>query len=212
MNHILHIECSPRGAASFSSQVARHAVQALLREHPNARVIERSLGDEPPPHMSLGFIGAAFTEPHARTEAQRGLLAYSEALIAELDAADVVVIGTPMHNYTAPSSLKAWIDYVVRVGRTFNVTPQGKVGLLGDRPVLVAIASGGFFSEGERVRQPDYLTGYLRAVFATIGIRNVEFVTVEGMGRDREREAAMLERARHWIDANVGRLARTQAA
>ena len=86
-----------------------------------------------------------------------------------------------MHNLTVPSSLKAWIDHVVRARRTFNVTAAGKVGLLRDRPVLVAVASGGRFS-GERARQPDFLTPYLKAVLAMIGLNDLTFFSIQATG------------------------------
>ena len=103
----------------------------------------------------------------------------SEELIQELESSDVVVIATPMHNFTVPSALKAWIDHIVRVRRTFNVTREGKVGTLRDRPVFVAVSSGGRYS-GERARQPDFLTPYLRAVLGVIGLHDLTFFAIEG--------------------------------
>ena len=88
-----------------------------------------------------------------------------------------------MHNFTVPSALKLWIDHIVRVRRTFNVTKEGKVGTLRDRPVFVAVSSGGRFS-GERARQPDFLTPYLKAILGTIGLHNLIFFSVEGTGLD----------------------------
>jgi FMN-dependent NADH-azoreductase len=108
-------------------------------------------------------------------------MATSEALVRELEAADIVVIGTPMHNMAVPAALKAWIDHVVRARRTFDVTPAGKVGLLRDRPVFVAVASGGKFS-GERARQLDFLTPYLQAVLGMIGLHDLTFFSVQGTG------------------------------
>jgi FMN-dependent NADH-azoreductase len=106
-------------------------------------------------------------------------MSQSEELIRELESADCVVIATPMHNFTVPSTLKAWIDHVVRVRRTFIATPDGYVGLLRDRPVFVAVSSGGRYS-GPRARQPDFLTPYLRACLGTIGLRDLIFFAVEG--------------------------------
>jgi FMN-dependent NADH-azoreductase len=112
-------------------------------------------------------------------------MAQSEALIRELESSDCVVIGTPMHNLTAPSTLKAWIDHVVRARRTFAMTAAGKVGALRDRPVFVAIASGGWFS-GEHARQPDFLTPYLRTILDMIGLTDLTFFSVEGTGSGLE--------------------------
>ena len=113
-----------------------------------------------------------FAQQSSADISQEGSIARSEELIAELESSDFVVIGTPMHNFTVPSALKAWIDHVVRVRRTFNVTKEGKVGRLRDRPVFVAVSSGGRFS-GERARQPDFLTPYLKAVLGTIGLHDL---------------------------------------
>ena len=103
----------------------------------------------------------------------------SEELIQELERSDYVVIGTPMHNFTVPSALKAWIDHVVRVRRTFNSTKEGYVGRLRDRPVFVAVSSGGRYS-GERARQPDFLTPYLRAILGIIGLHDLTVFAIEG--------------------------------
>ncbi|VVO35529.1 FMN-dependent NADH-azoreductase [Pseudomonas fluorescens] len=91
----------------------------------------------------------------------------------------MVVIGTPMHNFTVPAALKVWIDHIARVRRTFNVGAAGKTSLLSDRPVFVAVSSGGIFS-GERPRQPDFLTPYLKAVLGMIGLHDLAFFSVEG--------------------------------
>jgi FMN-dependent NADH-azoreductase len=118
----------------------------------------------------------------------------SETLINELERADAVVIATPMHNLTVPAVLKAWIDQIVRIHRTFSSTPRGKVGKLADRPVYIVIASGGWFSGPSPTgapAQPDFLTPYLRTIFSTIGIRDIHVMALEGVTRG----PAMLERA-----------------
>lgn len=112
-----------------------------------------------------------------------GSMARSEELIEELEGADIVVIATPMHNFTVPAALKLWIDHIVRVRRTFSVTPDGKVGMLRDRPVFIAVSSGGRFS-GERARQPDFLTPYLQAILGTVGLHDLTFFSVQGTGAD----------------------------
>jgi FMN-dependent NADH-azoreductase len=114
----------------------------------------------------------------------------SEELIQELECSDYVVIGTPMHNFTVPSALKAWIDHVVRVRRTFDSTREGYVGRLRDRPVFVAVSSGGRYS-GERARQPDFLTPYLRAILGIIGLHDLTVFSIEGtvLGQDAVVEA-----------------------
>ena len=121
-------------------------------------------------------------------------------MIQQLDAADVLLIATPMHNYSVPSTLKAWIDHIVRIRVTFIGTPQGKRGVLRDRPVYIAIASGGPIS-GELAQQPDFLRPYLTAALGTVGLHDLHFFSVEGTAKDevaleaaRERTVAALER------------------
>jgi FMN-dependent NADH-azoreductase len=173
---ILHVSCSPRGSASESHRLSLKIIQHLLLKHPSAQVVCRRVSDDAISHIDEDLA----VSMHSRTDApQHGSAARSNALIHELDRADIVVIGTPMHNFTVPSALKAWIDHVVRVRRTFNVTPQGKVGTLRDRPVFVAVSSGGRFS-GESARQPDFLTPYLKAVFGIVGLHNLTFFSLQG--------------------------------
>lgn len=106
-------------------------------------------------------------------------MARSEVLVRELEQADCVVIGTPMHNLSVPSVLKAWIDHIVRARRTFRITESGKVSMLHDRAVFIAVASGGRFS-GERARQADFLTPYLKAILEMVGLKDVTFFSVQG--------------------------------
>src|ERR1700709_1180629 len=106
-------------------------------------------------------------------------MSQSEELIRELESSDFVVIGTPMHNFTVPSTLKAWIDHIVRVRRTFAAAKEGDEGKLSDRPIFAAVSSGAKYS-GERARQPDFLTPYLKAILGTIGLHDLTFFSVEG--------------------------------
>jgi FMN-dependent NADH-azoreductase len=176
---ILHITASPRAAGSVSQQLSRRVIERLLARHPAALVVARDLSAEPLPHVDGQYAcalgGATGGAPQAHGLSS---LAWSDLLIEELRQADCVVIGTPMHNFTLPSVLKAWIDHVVRIGITFNATPQGKIGTLADRPVYIAVSSGGHRT-GERARQPDFLEPYLRAILGTIGLKNLNFFSAE---------------------------------
>jgi FMN-dependent NADH-azoreductase len=175
---ILHVSCSPRGQAAESYRLSQKIVGFLLESEPTAIVVDRVIGGRTIPHVDEDY---AISQGSSADISQEGSMVLSEELIRELEAADVLVIGTPMHNFTVPSALKAWIDHVVRVRRTFDVTREGKVGRLRDRPVFVAIASGGRFS-GERARQPDFLTPYLTAVFGIVGLHDLTFFSVQGTG------------------------------
>ena len=176
---ILHITSSARGADSVSYQLSQRVVERLLARHPAAQVVARDLWAEPLPHVD-GQYASALGRASGGAPQARGLpsLAWSDLLIDELRQADCIVIGTPMHNFTVPSVLKAWIDHVVRIGVTFNATPDGKVGTLADRPVYVAVSSGGH-RNGERARQLDFLVPYLRAIFGTMGLKNLTFFSLQ---------------------------------
>jgi FMN-dependent NADH-azoreductase len=176
MKKVLLVTCSPRGSDGESSRLARAIVDRLLDREPATRVVERVIGDNALRHVDGDY---AISQASAADVSNEGSHARSDALIEELIGADYLVIGTPMHNFTVPSTLKAWLDHIVRVRRTFDLSPGGKIPLLRDRPVFVAISAGGRFS-GERRRQPDFLTPYLRAVLEIIGLRDLTFFSVEG--------------------------------
>ena len=178
MKKILHVSCSPRGHAAESYRLSQKVVGFLLQKEPTAIVVNRAIGGGTIAHVDENY---AISQSSSADVSQEGSMAQSEELVRELESADFVVIGTPMHNLSLPSVLKAWIDHVVRARRTFNVTPAGKVGTLRDRPVFVAISSGGRFS-GERARQPDFLTPYLKTILGTIGLHDVTFFSVQGTG------------------------------
>ncbi|TXG01693.1 FMN-dependent NADH-azoreductase [Massilia arenae] len=197
--NILHISASPRGPQAASRELSNHVVERLLARHPGATVTVRELAgvdDEPAlPHIDAGYalaLSSAANEPGVD-----GAQLRSDGLIEELVRADIVVIGTPMHNLTVPSTLKSWIDHVVRINRTMRPTPEGKVGNLHDRPVYLALASGGIRT-GERARQPDFLEPYLRAILAMIGLKDVTVFSAEGLALGAERAAE--GRARAWAE------------
>lgn len=175
---ILHIDCSPR-VGSLSRSLSSAVVGHLCESAPQATVCRRDLGLEPIAHIDGEYMQrllAMQVQPHPA-------MALSDALIDELERADVLVIGTPMTNLSLPSVFKAWIDQVMRAGRTIGRSPDGrKTGLLRDRPVYIAIAAGSHFS-GERANQPDFLTPYLKAAFASIGLHSVRFLALQGTAR-----------------------------
>lgn len=180
MMKILHVTCSPRGQASESRKLSRKIIDFLLKPDPTALVVNREIGGGALSHIDDGYATALGSTQESSAETfPNGSMSQSDELIRELESSDYVVIATPMHNFTVPSPLKAWIDHVVRVRRTFQATPDGYVGLLRDRPVFVAVSSGGRYS-GSRARQPDFLTPYLRACLGTIGLNNLIFFAVEG--------------------------------
>ena len=187
--NILHIDCSPR-PQSRSRQLSAAIVDRLRAIHPQTTVIRRDLGCDQIPHAAPGYATALSSPTALAAAGSNDTLRLSEELIAELEASHLLVIGTPMNNFAVPSVLKAWIDQIVRVGRTFRVTSTGKIGLLRDRPVFVGIASGGIFS-GPHASQPDFLTPYLTAVFRCVGLNNIHFVTFQATAFLDEQTATM---------------------
>lgn len=177
---ILHVICSPRSQASESQMLSHKIIGFLQQRDPAAILIDRVIGGGALRHIDASYATAlGATQASFAERCPNGSMSQSDELISELESSDCVVIATPMHNFTVPSTLKAWIDHVVRVRRTFRATPDGYVGLLRDRPVFVAVSSGGRYS-GPRARQPDFLTPYLRASLGTIGLNDLTFFAVEG--------------------------------
>lgn len=175
--NILHIDCSPR-PDSHSRQLSAGIIEKLLATAPDSSIRRRDLGADPLPHTSLEYA-TGVSSSAAMMAAPSSAWALSEELIREVEAADVIVIGTPVNNFTVPSVLKAWIDQLLRMGRTLVPTPEGgKIGTLQDRPVLIGVASGGIYT-GEKANQPDFFTPYLKAAFGCVGITSLRFFPVQ---------------------------------
>jgi FMN-dependent NADH-azoreductase len=192
--NILHIDCSPR-QESHSRRLSEEVVGRLLALFPQGKVIRRDLGHALISHATPEYAAALATPASiAATAPSSDALRLSEQLIRELEDSDVIVIGTPMNNLTIPSVLKAWLDQVLRVGRTIRSTPEGKVGMLRDRPVFVGIASGAVFAGGH-ARQPDFLTPYLAAALGSIGLATVNFLPLQATASISEARAAELRRS-----------------
>jgi FMN-dependent NADH-azoreductase len=203
MSVLLHISASTRGEASHSRRIGQQLTGALQRAHDGPlRVAVRDLAAQPPAYPDRSFVEAMLMPPAQRGAAQVEALAFSETLIAELEGADALVIDTPMHNFTVPAVLKAWIDQVVRIGRTFVSTREGKVGLLQDRPVYLVVACGGAVPEPPTpTGQIDFLTPYLRYVLETIGLRSVSVLRLTSLARDKAQIAQADADAAEWIAA-----------
>lgn len=175
---ILHIDCSPRDE-SHSRKLSAAIVARLFAVDPDATVIRRDLGRAPIPHTEASYA-TVLSSPRALSSEQSSAATFlSEQLIEEVEAADVLVIGTPMNNFTVPSVLKAWIDQILRMGRTIGAAPTGeKIGLLQDKAVYIGIAAGGVFT-GDSARQPDFLTPYLVAALGCVGLTSLQFLPLQ---------------------------------
>jgi FMN-dependent NADH-azoreductase len=176
MTNILYVTSSPRGSESYSNRVAASVLDDIRGRVPDATVTVRDLARAPLPHIDEDFVVA--TRAGASTERQRQLLAQSDALVDELMAADVVVIGAPMINFSIPSVLKTWIDYVARAGRTFSYSEAGPKGLATGKKVILVVARGGVYADGKSAL--DFQVPYLKGVLAFLGMTDVEVIEVEG--------------------------------
>jgi len=175
--NILHVTSSPRGSASYSNRVATEVLDELRARNPGATVTTRDLARDPLPHVGDDFVAATRSPNGPQTDAQRALLAQSDALVDELFAADVIVIAAPMINFTIPSNLKAWIDYVARAGRTFRYSEKGPEGLVTGKQVILVAARGGVYAANPAL---DFQVPYLKSVLGFIGMTDVEVLEVEG--------------------------------
>ena len=171
MSHtVLHIDASARQQDSVSRRLSADIVAKLGA----TEVIRRDLA-EPLPLLDEGWVTSTFIPPQDRTTAQAEALSFSDTIVQELQKADTIVIGTPIYNFSGPAVLKAWVDQVARAGVTFRYTENGPVGLLADKKVIVAVASGGV-----QIGSPaDFLTPHLKVFFGFLGLQDVSFVNVE---------------------------------
>lgn len=212
MTTILQIDASARVSRSLSRQLSRRFVEAWTAERPDDRIIRRDVGANPPPAISEAWIAAVFTAEAERTDEQRALVALSDEMIAELAAADVIVLATPMYNYGMPAALKAWVDQVIRIGKTFTFD-LGR----GDFPLepilggktLVALSSRGefgFHPGGIRAGM-NQLDPHIRTIARYLGVADIHTVTIEYQEFGGERHAASINEA----DAAATTLARRLA-
>lgn len=187
---ILRIDSSARTRDSVSRALGDAVVQRLLATTPHVNVVQRELA-KGLPSIDADWVAANFTDAEARTPEQASKLTLSDELIDELREADAIVVTAPIYNFSVPSVLKAWIDQVCRAGLTFRYTPQGPQGLLENRPVYLAMASGGV-PFGSAV---DFASGYLKQVFRFIGIDDVRLIGAERVASDEDaaRAAALAE-------------------
>jgi len=177
---LLKIDSSPMGERSISRKLTAAFAKAWLKAHPGGTIISRDLTALHIPIVDGGWIGAAYTPEDARTPQQKDALATSDILIAELQQADEYVIGVPMHNFSIPSTLKLWIDQVVRLGKTVAYSAAGREGLLKGKKATLLMASGGVYDQGGAAESLNFATPYLRAIFGFIGITDVNFIAAGG--------------------------------
>jgi FMN-dependent NADH-azoreductase len=180
----LHIDSSILGANSVSRAISAAVVARLTAAHPGLEVQYRDLAATPLTHLSGAYLGGQGED-----------VAEGGAVLAEFLAADIVVVGSPMYNFTLPTKLKAWIDRWLVAGKTFHYTANGPEGLAGGKRVILALSRGGVYAPGTPNAAADHQETYLRLVFAFVGIPSVEVVCAEGVAMGPEARAKALEAA-----------------
>jgi FMN-dependent NADH-azoreductase len=198
---ILRINASPHSESSHGYRFTDEIISMLRERAAHAaspiKMIERDLAAAPLPPLARDYARAVTSRTPDNAQFD-----VSEQLISEIETTDALIVNTPMHNFTVPAALKLWIDYALRIHRTFASTPEGKVGLMRDRPTIVIVGSGGMHS-GERARQPDFLTPYLRYALGAIGIHSVRFLLLQGLVMGEAAVAEAIDAARNQLTGDA---------
>ena len=190
MKKILHIISSPRGEASYSIKLGKSIIEKITTIYPDSIVKENILVNKQFPHLEEAQISSFFTPPENRTLQNLEALQHSDEEIREIMEADILVIGAPMYNFSIPSTLKAWIDHIVRAGITFKNDGKGPKGLVENKKAYLAVASGGIYSEG-LMKPYDFVTPYLQSVLGFIGITDITIVRAEGTSMPQTKDLAI---------------------
>ena len=193
---LLHIDSSILAANSVSRALTAQIAAKWQASHPGTTVDYLDLATHSPSHLSVDSLGFRMPPGAAElSDVQKSENAISEALVSQFLAADVIVIGAPLYNFSIPSQLKAWIDRVAQVGRTFKYTEKGPQGLAGGKTVIVASTRGGVYSTSEGGRAMEHQESYLQTVFGFFGITDVRFVRAEGLAMGEAAKTQALEAA-----------------
>lgn len=209
---LLRVDSSVLAANSVSRQLTARLVEQWQAAHPGTVVEYLDLAQESPSHLSMESLGFRLgLDAEGLTPAQRRENAISEQLVSQFLAADVVVVGAPMYNFSIPSQLKAWIDRIAQAGRTFRYTANGPEGLAKGKTLIVVSTRGSMYA-GLPVEVADHQESYLKTVFNFVGITDVRFVRAEGLAMGEQVKAKALATADADIRAQTGRSANDATA
>lgn len=198
---VLHVDSSVNGAASVSRGLSRQVVDTWVANHPDAEVEYLDLAVDTPPHFSASSMVIRRPGSEPLSEAEQREAALAEALVSQFLAADVVVIGAPLYNFSIPSQLKAWIDRLAQAGRTFRYTEKGPEGLAGGKTVISVLSRGGIYSTSEVGQAMEHQETYLKTVFGFFGVKDVRVVRAEGTDLGAESRENALRTAAEQIEA-----------
>jgi len=188
---LLHIDSSILSDNSVSRQLTQAIVEQWRQVSSDLEITYRDLTVEAPSHLSAEILGAGFIEPEQQSPVQRDETTFNATLLDEFLAADVIVLGAPMYNFSIPSQLKAWLDRVLVRGRTFQYTESGPVGLAVGKKAVIVSSRGGIYGEGSPARVMDHQESYLKTALGFIGITDVSVIRAEGVNMSEKREEAI---------------------
>ena len=189
MKTLLQINSSVFGENGQSSQLNKLFVEEWLAKNPGSQLVKRDLTQDAIPHLDAERITALFTPADKRSVEQQAIVDFSDQLIAEIQAADALVIGVPMYNFSIPSQLKAYFDHLARAGVTFKYTEKGPVGLLQNKPVYIITTRGGIHKD----LPSDSQTGFVQTFLGFLGLTDVQFIYAEGLNMGDKKDASLIE-------------------
>jgi FMN-dependent NADH-azoreductase len=195
MSTILVVTASPRGERSVSRALTTTFLELWEERHPEDRILLRDIGHHPVPHVTEPWVVGAFAPMEAQTPESKAAIAVSDSLVEEFLSADRYVLAVPMYNFNVPSTFKAYIDQLVRAGKTFGVGPKGYEGLVKGKKALVITASGGAFVPGSATAALNFQEPYLRTVLGFIGVTDLQFVTADNLNQGEDAARQSRERA-----------------
>jgi FMN-dependent NADH-azoreductase len=190
MKKILHIISSPKGENSSSIKLGNAIVDKIIAENPGSTVKVNDLTKHPFPHLEEATLAAFFTPAENHTPENKAALKNSDAAVAEIMDADIIVIGTPLWNFSIPSVLKAWIDHIARAGITFKYSEAGPEGLVKNKTVYIAMSSGAIYSSGP-MQGYDFLSTYLKGLLGFLGMTDLTVFRAEGLSYPCQAEAGL---------------------
>ncbi len=195
MPTLLVVTASPRGDRSVSRTLTSAFLELWAERHPGDRILLRDVGHHPVPHVTEPWVVGAFAPMDEQTPESKAAIAVSDSLVEEFLSADRYVFGVPMYNFNVPSTFKAYIDQLVRPGKTFGVGPKGPEGLVTGRKALFITSSGGAYLPGSATAALNFQEPYLRTIFGFMGVTDLQFVAADGLNRGEGAARQSRERA-----------------
>lgn len=190
MKHILHVISSIQGKESYSIKLGNIIVEKIQQKYTESTVEELNLVDLDIPHLNPDLLRKLFTPATLLTKEDKKSIQFSDDFVKQLLAADIIVIGAPLYNFTIHTALKSWIDYITRIGVTFEYGANGPVGMVKEKKVYVAMSSGGIYSEGPG-KANDFVVPYLQAFLGFLGMTDLTAFRAEGLKVEGIKEHAM---------------------